>query len=77
MYFILYINIYLIYTSYTSCYKPILPAPVSSFCTPDSRVTGERRDSQHALEFVRENLDELGQHGLPVVENPFGAWAFG
>ena len=30
------------------------------------------RNAQHALVLVREHLDELRQHGLPVIQNPLG-----
>ena len=32
---------------------------------------------QHALVFVGEDLDELGEHLLPAFQNPFGARALG
>ncbi len=34
-------------------------------------------DAQHALVFVRENFDELGQHRIPVFQDPVGARAAG
>src|SRR5579872_2148169 len=34
-------------------------------------------NAQHALEFVREHLDELRQHGLPILQNPLCLWASG
>src|ERR1017187_9981794 len=34
-------------------------------------------NAKHAFVFVREHLDELGQHVLPVLEHPLAAHAVG
>src|ERR1039458_6247402 len=39
------------------------------------QADGGALDTHYAFEFMRENLDELWQHGLPIVQNPFGARA--